>query len=150
VTEVKTMAENTIASDKALAARADQSPAPTGADQTQVLATREPDRYLVPSVDIYETDEGLTLVADVPGVDKDGVDLNVADGVLTIKAATSYQPREDVSYREFNLLNYWRQFSLSDEVDVDRISAELKHGVLTLSLPKAARAKPRKVTVKMG
>jgi len=144
------MAEKTIANDQALAARPEQAPAPANAEQAHALATREPDRYLVPSVDIYEDDAGLTLVADVPGVDKDGVDVDVDDGVLTIKATCSYAPRSDAHYREFGLLNYWRQFSLSDEVDAERIGAELKHGVLTLSLPKAAKAKPRKVTVKMG
>jgi len=149
VTEVETMAEKTIAAEKALTTRTDRSPAPAPAEG-QPVATRQPERYLVPAVDIYETDEGLTLVADVPGADKDGLDIDVADGLLTIKAACAAVLHEEAAHREFDLLSYWRQFTLSDEVDVERIGAKLQHGVLTLQLPKAAKAKPKKVTVKMG
>jgi len=134
------MAETTIQNDSAL----------TKTNEQQVPATRETERYLIPAVDIYETDDGLTLVADMPGVDKDGVDVRVEEGVLTIKGACGHELREGNYYREFGLLDYWRQFSLNDEFDPGKIAAELKHGVLTLHLPKAEKAKPKRIEVKLG
>lgn len=144
------MAEKTIAREKALTPRPEHSPTVAAPVEGQPVATREPERYLVPAVDIYETDGDLTLIADVPGADKDGLDIDVADGLLTIKATCAAVLHEQPSYREFDLLPYWRQFTLTDEVDVARIGAKLQHGVLTLQLPKAAKAKPKKITVSVG
>jgi len=116
----------------------------------ELPATREAARYLAPAVDIYEKDAGLTLVADMPGVAKDGLDIRVKDGVLTIIGEIApAKKRADPTYQEYEIASYFREFILSDEVDADKISAELKHGVLTVQLPKAERAKPRKVEVKV-
>ena len=133
------MAETTVSNDKALVKGEESAP-----------ATREQERYLIPAVDIFETDEGLTLLADMPGVDKDGIDIRVEEGVLTISGRCSHEQNSQQGYREYDLLNYWRQFSLSEDVDVEKISANLKHGVLTLALPKAEKAKPKKIEVKLG
>ena len=114
------------------------------------LATRDETRYIVPPVDIYETDDALTMVVDLPGVPKDGVDIRVEDDVLTIKGKANYDPPKNVLLGEFGLQGYYRQFQLSDEVDQNKISAESKNGVLTIRLPKAERSKPKQIAVKLG
>jgi len=133
------MAEKTVSSN--LPARA----------QEQVPATtREPDRYLIPAVDIYETEAGLTLVADLPGVDKAGVSVKVEDNLLTIRGRTKPDRHGQVTYNEFEILDYYRQFELGEIVDQGKIGAELSHGVLTLMLPKAEKAKPKQIQVEVG
>ena len=131
------MAEKTLEKTNAL----------TKQNENRELATREPHRHLVPAVDIYETEEGLTLLADIPGVETDSLSIDVEDSVLTIKASTPKHEWGSHSYREFDMLDYYRQFRLSEEVDQERIKAELNHGVLTLVLPKAEKAKPKRIEV---
>lgn len=109
--------------------------------------TRAQERYITPPVDIFETKDGLTVVADLPGVERQGLDVRVADGLLTIHARTSHATPGTPVHREYELLGFFRQFELPEEVDADRIGAELKHGVLTLQLPKKAKAKPRRIDV---
>jgi HSP20 family protein len=113
--------------------------------------TRDRERHLAPPVDIYETPEGLVLTADLPGVSKEGLEVRVNDGMLTIsgKPADIKLPGDPI-YSECELTNYFRQFEIGEEIDRDRISAELKHGVLTLKLPKAEKAKPKQIEVKVG
>ncbi len=111
---------------------------------------KNPTRYIVPPVDIYETDDALTVVVDLPGVGKDNVDVRVEENILTIKGNADYEPPESLLLGEFNLQGYYRQFQLSDEVNQDRISAESKNGVLTIRLPKAEKSKPKQIKVKLG
>jgi HSP20 family molecular chaperone IbpA len=101
-------------------------------------------------VDIYETKEGLVLMADLPGVPKEGLDVRVESDLLTIRGNTSHRISGDPIYREYELVNFFRQFELGEKVDQGRITAELKHGVLTLSLPKAEEAKPRRIEIKVS
>ena len=89
-------------------------------------------------------------MADLPGVDKEAVNIRVEDNILTIKGSASYSPRSDVLVEEFNLQGYYRQFQLSDEVDQSKISAESKNGVLTITMPKAEKTKPKQIKVKLG
>jgi HSP20 family molecular chaperone IbpA len=130
------------------------------AEQTVVTSTRQEtspsketthsrERTITPPVDIYETEEGLVVLADLPGVDKDGLDVRVENDILTIRGTSRNGLPGDPIYREFELANYFRQFELSDKVDQSKITAELKHGVLTLRLPKAEEAKPKKIEVKV-
>ena len=112
--------------------------------------TREQERYITPPVDIYETKDGLTVVADLPGVPQQGLDVRVADGVLTIQARTEHVAPGNPVEREYQLLNFYRQFELPEEIDAERIGAELKHGVLTLKLPKKEKAKPRRIEVSVA
>lgn len=116
----------------------------------KTLATREEARYMVPPVDIYETDNSLAVIVDLPGVQKDDVDIRVDQDILTIKGKVKYEAPKDLIRREFGLLDFFRQFQLTDEVDQAKISAESKNGVLTVTLPKAEKAKPRQVKVKVG
>ena len=73
-----------------------------------------------------------------------------SDNILTIRAQTGHVSAAEPSYREYQLVNYFRQFELSEKVDQSKISADLKHGVLTLTLPTAEAAKPRKIAVAVG
>lgn len=91
---------------------------------------------LVPPVDIFETDEALTLVADLPGVASDGLQLGVEHDILTLEG----QAREGDA-------GYYRRFQLPDNLDLEKVSAQMRHGVLTVTLPKAAAARPRKIEV---
>jgi HSP20 family molecular chaperone IbpA len=105
------------------------------------------ERYVTPSVDIYETPEKLVVMADVPAVTDDHLDVQVDNHILTIHGQASHTLAGTSMYREYELVNYFRQFELSDKVDTGKITADLKHGVLTLSLPKAEKAKPRQIAV---
>ena len=114
---------------------------------TRREGTRAHERYITPPVDIFETKDGLTVVADLPGVERQGLDVRVADGLLTIHAQTSHATPGTPVHREYELLSFFRQFELPEEVDAERIGAELRHGVLTLRLPKKEKAKPRRIDV---
>jgi HSP20 family protein len=109
--------------------------------------TRAQERYITPPVDIFETKDGLTVVADLPGVEQKALDVRVADGILTLQGRTAHIAPGTPVEREYELLNFYRQFELPEEVDSEKIAAELRHGVLTLSLPKKEKAKPRKIDV---
>jgi HSP20 family molecular chaperone IbpA len=108
-----------------------------------------PARVFVPTTDIFETEQALTLVAEMPGVDKDKVDVSVEDGVLTIQGRLDFSKYEGLRpvYTEYNIGHYRRIFALSNRIDQNSISAEMKDGVLTLVLPKAEEAKPRRISV---
>jgi HSP20 family protein len=113
--------------------------------------TRARERHVAPPVDIYEASDGLMLIADLPGVSKEGLEVRVDDGILTISGRPEHvAPPGDPVYREYELANFFRQFEIGDDIDRDRIGAELKHGVLTLKLPKAEKAKPKQIEVKVG
>jgi len=111
-----------------------------------------PGRAFVPDVDIYETPEFLHVWADMPGVDDTSVSLHLADGVLTIEGQVAVKEYENLApvYTEYNVGNYLRRFTLSNDIDVDKISAKVTNGVLELQLPKAERAKPRRINVTAG
>jgi len=114
---------------------------------TQPEGTRTRERYVTPPVDIYEMPDGLVVTADIPGVTHDHLDVRVDNNVLILRAQADHTSAAEPTYREYQLVNYFRQFELSDKVDQDKISADLKHGVLTLMIPKAEEAKPRKIAV---
>jgi len=111
--------------------------------------TRQPDRFAVPPVDIYETGEGLTVLADLPGVAKDGLSVQVEQGVLTIEGRQNRETPGDLVHREFALTPFFRQFRIAEQIDTTRLRAALKNGVLTLELPKAEAAKPRQIPVEV-
>jgi HSP20 family protein len=108
-----------------------------------------PGRTYVPNVDIYESADSLWLRADMPGVDDQSLEVELADGVLSLFGRVSVKEYENVQpvYTEYNIGNYARRFTLSKEIDTDRISARMINGVLELQLPKAERAKPRRLAI---
>jgi len=108
-----------------------------------------PTRTYVPTADIFETEAALTVSLEMPGVDKGAVDVNVEDGVLTVEGRLDFSKYQDMQpvYTEYNVGNYRRSFSLSNKIDQGRISADVSDGVLTLVLPKAEEAKPRRIAI---
>lgn len=107
--------------------------------------------YFEPLVDIYETPEALVVEADVPGASAEDIDTDIKDHVLTLTARVRpLEGKLTPLYREYSLGHYTRTFRLGQEIDQMKISAHLKDGVLTLTLPKADSAKPRKVKVQVG
>jgi HSP20 family protein len=109
-----------------------------------------PARTYLPHTDIYETDDALMVVMEMPGVDKDHTDITVEDGVLSVAGRLVFSKYEKLQpvYTEYNIGLYRRSFSLSPSaVDEHKITAEMKDGVLTLTLPKAEKVKPRKITL---
>jgi HSP20 family protein len=106
-------------------------------------------RAFLPDVDIYETKDSLWLTADMPGVDEKSVQVHLNDGVLTVEAGVSLDDYQNVEpvYSEYRVGNYKRRFSLSNEIDVERIQGKMVNGVLHLELPKAAKAKPRQISI---
>ncbi|MCP4602974.1 MAG: Hsp20/alpha crystallin family protein [Proteobacteria bacterium] len=104
--------------------------------------------YYSPRVDIYETDEAITLLADLPGVDKNVLDIDVEDQRLTITGLVKKtEDRFNPVYEEYGIGGYTRNFQLGDTIDQTKINASLKDGVLTLVLPKADRLRPRKIEI---
>jgi HSP20 family protein len=107
---------------------------------------------LLPPVDVFEDASGITLHADMPGVSKDNLDLHVDGGTLTIEGALGLELPEgmEASHAEVGLARYRRVFTLSTDLDAGKISAELKQGLLTLRIPKAEHAQPRRIEVKVS
>ena len=113
--------------------------------------TRSQERYVTPPVDIYENGDGLVVKADLPGVAKENLDVRVENGLLTIQTKPAQVTVSGSPvYREYELVNFFRQFELSDKVDQQKISADLQHGVLTLKLPRAEETKPKTIDVKVA
>jgi HSP20 family protein len=109
-----------------------------------------PARVFLPTADIYETDDALNVVLEMPGVEKDSVDIRVEDGVLKIDGRLDFSKYQGLQplYTEYNVGHYSRSFRLPSRIDQNKIAAELKDGVLSLALPKVEEAKPRTIQVK--
>ena len=107
------------------------------------------DEYFRPNVDIVETADELVVLADVPGVGGNEVDVDFADGTLTIHGRAKPRQDEGTSYetREYGIGSFYRTFRVSEQVDAGKITAECADGVLTLHLPKIEAVKPRKIKV---
>ncbi|HEY7663895.1 MAG TPA: Hsp20/alpha crystallin family protein [Xanthobacteraceae bacterium] len=112
--------------------------------------TTIPARVFLPNADIYETPDALSVVLEMPGVEKSNVDIRVEQGILNVEGRldlSKYQGLQPL-YTEYNVGHYARSFQLSSKIDQNAIEAELKDGVLSLTLPKAEQAKPRKIQVR--
>jgi HSP20 family protein len=106
-------------------------------------------KTFVPRVDIYETKEALFLIADMPGVDDKTVDVELEKDILTISGRVENGKIKDYNlvFSEYEVGDYERKFTLSDEIDQAHIKATVKQGVLRLELPKAEKVKPKKITI---
>jgi len=112
--------------------------------------TTIPARVFLPAADIFEGENDLTVILEMPGVEKSNVDIHVEDGVLNVEGRldlTKYRGLQPL-YTEYNIGHYSRSFRVSSRIDQNKIAAELKDGILTLKLPKAEEAKPRTIQVK--
>jgi HSP20 family molecular chaperone IbpA len=121
----------------------------------ELTATAEqtrPGLVFTPSVDIFETDNELVLLADMPGVSSDGITIDLREDTLTLtgEAVSDAAEGESALLTEYETGKYYRQFSLSSLIDQEKIDANLTDGVLRLSLAKVEKATPRKIEVKAG
>jgi HSP20 family molecular chaperone IbpA len=108
-----------------------------------------PARYYVPSTDIYETEDALKLVMEVPGVDRKDVEIRLEDDVLRVEAridTSKYEGMEPL-YTEYNVGHFARAFTLPHRIDQQQIGAALSDGVLTLTLKKVQQAQPRRIEI---
>jgi HSP20 family protein len=109
-----------------------------------------PGRYYIPYTDIHETDEALTVVMEMPGVEKKDINVSLENDVLRVDGqidfGKKYEGMEPV-YTEYNVGPYTRSFTLSNRIDQEKISAQLEDGVLTLTLPKAKEALLRRISI---
>jgi HSP20 family protein len=128
-------------------------------DKTQIQTTTDPtapaardERAMLPRVDVLEDDSGITLLADLPGVPRDKLELKVEGDTLWIEGAVTQALPEQLEavYAEVRVPRYRRAFTLSRELDSGRIDANLKDGVLNLRIPKQAHAQPRRIQVQSG
>ena len=124
----------------------DKKEAATPAEQTR------PGVLFVPNVDIFETDKQITLLADMPGVSSENLNIDLRDNILTLSGEV--RPFEGADEKdliiEYEIGKYYRQFTLSEVIAQNKIDAQLKDGVLRLTLPKVEKAKPRTITVSAG
>ncbi len=108
-----------------------------------------PARYYVPTTDIFETDDALTVVMEIPGVERQALEVNIENDVLRVDARIDFSKYEELEplYTEYNIGHFTRSFTLSNNIDQQQISAQLDDGVLTLTLKKAKEAVPRRIAI---
>jgi len=121
-------------------------------DKQELVSKEEktvPGRYYVPYGDVFETDEALFVVLEMPGVEKKDLNVGLENDVLRVDGRIDFSDYEGMEplYTEYNVGHYTRSFGLSSKVDRDGISAQLEDGVLTLTLPKAREAQPRRISI---
>lgn len=103
---------------------------------------------MTPAVDIYENEDEILLHADMPGVVKDDISIDIDNGKLSISGVRKLGVKGSATYEEFSDVEYVRNFSVPQTIDVEKVEAELKNGVLRLHLPKSEAAKPRQIEIK--
>lgn len=114
-------------------------------------AYRQEERVIVPTADIYETDNEFVVKADMPGVTKENLDITLENNQLEINGKISAGTEGDsLKYCEFRLYNYHRSFTVGDAINTGDIRANLENGVLTLTLPKSEKVKPRKIEIQVA
>lgn len=108
-----------------------------------------PARTFIPNADIFETEQALTVLLEMPGVEKGHVDIRVEEDVLEVEGKIDFSKYQGLTpiYTEYPVGHYRRSFSLSSRIDQHKISAEMSDGVLTITLPKAEEAKPRRISI---
>jgi HSP20 family protein len=121
-------------------------------EKKELVAKEEktvPSRYYVPTTDIFETEDALTVVMEIPGVGKEAVDVNIENDVLRVEGRIDQSKYEGLEplYTEYNVGHFTRSFTLSNKIDQQQISAQLDDGVLTLTLRKAKEAMPRRIAI---
>lgn len=122
-----------------------------GSEKTQAMQSvngeERPVEHVTPAVDTYETATAHVLLAELPGVTREDLEIDVERQRLMIRGRVRGDDEPKPQHREFKLRDYYRAFTLADEIDTDRITASLIDGVLRLELPKSARAQVRKISV---
>ena len=120
-------------------------------NQTNATRVDEARPALMPPVDVFEDGAGITLLADLPGVPREKLNIHVEADTLTIEAEMDLAaaPGMEVNHAEVGLARYRRVFNLSKELDATQVAAELKNGVLSLRIPKTAHAQPRRIEIRV-
>ena len=121
-------------------------------EKKEVTAKSEktiPARFFTPATDIFETDEALTVVMEMPGVEKKDLDVHLENDVVRVEGRISFDKYAglDPLYSEYNVGHFARSFTLSGAIDAKRISAVVEDGVLTLTLPKVEESRPRRIPI---
>ena len=119
-------------------------------EQADVVRRQEQSVYYQPAVDIKETPDEVVLQFDMPGVGKDNVELTVDKGMLTVVGKVDKEESGTAVYCETRVGDYRRRFTLTDDVDADNITAEIKAGVLTVRILKPQTAQPKKIAITSG
>lgn len=123
-------------------------------DKTQAVSGGESTKtetYYSPPVDIFETGDAVIVVADIPGVTKDNIEVSLDDGILTLHGKMiTERPEGRIILEEYENGHYMRRFTVSESIDQGKIEASLANGVLTVTLPKIGPVQPKKIQVKMG
>lgn len=121
-------------------------------NQVQLSEQQREQPAVVPPVDVFENESGITLLADLPGASRDRLGVRVDGDILTIEATAAIEGPQDMEliYNEVPFPSYRRTFTLSRELDSSRIEASLKDGVLRVTIPKLEEAKPRRIEVRVG
>lgn len=116
-------------------------------DEKNIEKTRELYEAM-PAVDIYENEDEILVHADMPGVVKENISVDIDNGTLSISGVRQLKTEGPATYEEFSDVEYVRSFSVPQTIDVEKVEAELKNGVLRLHLPKSEAAKPRQIEIK--
>jgi HSP20 family protein len=121
-------------------------------EKKEVVSKEEktvPARSFLPTTDIYETDETLTVVMEIPGVEKKDIDVDLENDVLRVEGRIDFSKYEGLEplYTEYNVGHFARAFTLSRKIDQQHITAQVEDGVLTLTLRKAKEAQPRRIAI---
>lgn len=124
----------------------------TATETESARQSSEQERAIQPAVDIFEDELGITVQADMPGVAKDQVDIQIDKHTLTIEGYAKIPMPEGMEalYADVSSTRYMRSFSISSELDADKVEASMKDGVLTVRVPKREQFKPRKIEVRAG
>lgn len=117
-------------------------------ESTEAMPERRREMQVVsPVVDIYENEDEILLHADMPGVEKENISVNIDNGRLTLSGTRNLQTEGAANWEEFGNVEYQRIFSVPQTIDISKVNAELKDGVLRLHLPKSEAAKPRQIKI---
>lgn len=124
----------------------------TGVSKQKTAATEEQERALLPPVDIFENASGITLRADMPGVSRERLEVHIDNDTLSIegRAETPMPEGMEALHADVRSTRYQRSFTLSSELEGDKVEASLKDGVLTLRIPRREEHKPRRIEVRAG
>ena len=116
-------------------------------EEKNIEKTREMNE-MTPAVDIYENDDEILLLVDMPGVVKEDIKVDIDNGTLSIAGIRKLKTEGVANYEEFTDVEYVRSFSVPQTIEVDKVEAELKNGILKLHLPKSEAVKPRQIEIK--
>lgn len=117
----------------------------------QKAETTNREKYFIPAVDIFESETDVTVIAEMPGVTAEGIEITLEDDVLIMKGKKELEAGTGrILLQEYETGNYQRRFTVAETIDQDKIKATMTDGMLRITLPKAEPAKPRKIEVQIG